>query len=343
MNVLITGCSRHSKELVDCLKNNEDGVKVGVVGVDCNELNILRTNVDKFAIVPPITHPGYIDTLLELCYKNDVDVILPYITAELGLLAANRNRIEAEGVKVSVASTESLAVANNKVALAGVFPELMPEQTVAHTGAEVYAFADKIGYSRGNTFCCKLSNKCGGAGFAVVDEGKALDITTFNRLGVNRYMKLAHIAEVADTQDVDIILQRYIPGLDYSVSVLADHGEIVQMCGFAGYAMEYGAVTSGEILKNDSAYAIAEKVVSEIGLDGNACLDFIIDKDGKPWLLEINPRINATLPFLARAGLNLAYLRCRQLMGFDVSGKRNIEYGLRMGKFYESYYYRTDI
>ena len=57
-------------------------------------------------------------------------------------------------------------------------------------------------------------------------------------------------------------------------------------------------------------------------------------------LLEVNPRLSATLPFIARAGLNLPYLRVKQLMGHDVSTfEPKINYALRMSKNYESEYF----
>ena len=106
-NVLITGCSRFSKEIIDCLKSNEDGVQVKVVGVDCNPNNLLRTNVDYTYVVPRITDPAYIDTLIDICAKHDVKVILPYITSELGLISENKSKFDKCGIKVSVMDYET--------------------------------------------------------------------------------------------------------------------------------------------------------------------------------------------------------------------------------------------
>ena len=56
--------------------------------------------------------------------------------------------------------------------------------------------------------------------------------------------------------------------------------------------------------------------------------------------MEINPRLTATLPFIAEAGLNLPYLRIAQLLGEDISGQRfDINYSLKMSKNYESEYF----
>ena len=276
IKILITGCGRHSKTLIESLKNNVDHREVSVIGINNNPVNILRTGVDKYRIAPGIHEEGYVDWLLNLCTTEGVDVILPYITAELPILAKNREKLESKGTKVSVASEKTLWTANDKLRMADRFSEYMPRSLAVSSSEEIRWFARNAGYYTGTPCCCKLADSCGGTGFAILDEKRYLDIASFNRIGVSRYLSIEQLCEITDKVDVRIILQEYVPGTDYSVCVLADHGEVKLMCGFAGYSMEYGAVTSGEIIRYDKAYEIVERVVQEIGLDGNACFDFII-------------------------------------------------------------------
>ena len=339
MKVLITGCGRHSKSLVESLKHNPDGERVEIIGINNNPDNILRVSVDKSIIAPSITAPDYIQWLYNLCETEKVDVVLPYITAELPIVANAQDYLEESGAKISVSSPESLRVANDKIALAEYFGDVMPRQMVVTSSEEIRHFARKIGYYKDTKLCCKLADKCGGTGFAILDEHKYLDINTFGKIGVPRYMSIEQLCEIADKLNVKIILQEYIPGTDYSVCVLADHGKMVYECGFAGYTMEFGAVTSGEILKNKKAYEIAERAVKFLELDGNCCFDFIIKENGDAVLLECNPRLNATLPFVEAAGAPLAYYRCKQLLGGKLPKTLDINYGLKMVKYYESYYY----
>ncbi len=340
LKVLITGCGRHSKTLIQTMKNNIDGRKVEVIGINNSAANILRTDVDKWIIAPSIYAPDYIDWLLNLCVEEGVDVVLPYITAELPILADKTFLFENRGIKVSIASPEALRIANDKVELSKRFHQFMPRQAVCHNSSDIRKFAKWVGYYSGTPICCKLADKCGGTGFAILDETKYLDIGTFNKIGVNRYMSIKQICEIADKVRATIIMQEYVQGTDYSVCVLARKGLPEIMCGFAGYAMEFGAVTSGEILKNDEAYEIAETVTEAIGLDGNACFDFMLRPDGKPVLLECNPRISATIPFIAKAGADLVYLRCKQLLNEPFDTDIDFDYGLKMVKYYEAHYFK---
>lgn len=339
VTVLITGCSKHSKEIVDCLKENEDGEPVRVIATNLDDNKVLRHGTDACYILPRIDEPGYIDALLDVCIKEKVNVILPYITAELELLAAKRHVFSQSGIKVSVSSPESLRVLNDKISMKIRHGDIMPVEVEVENIDQLHEALRQFRKAGINQLCCKINSRCGGAGFAVIDNEKAYDISLFNRCGINRYIGLAELERVVSRGETKVIIQEYVTGTDYSVCVLADHGNVTHICGYAGYDMEYGAVVNGEILYNKKAYAIAERVAEAEGLDGNACFDFILTDDGSVMLLECNPRINASIGFIRKAGCNMVWLRCKNLLGMDVADHYNIQYGLRMSKYYEAEYF----
>lgn len=339
-NVLLTCCANHVKERIDSLKNNEDKVSVGVYAVNCNPDNLPACDmVDGSFVVPPITAPEYIDTILNVCQRNSIDIIIPTATVELGLMARHKGFFEKHGIKVSVASPEAIAVANNKIELQKRYASLMPMQTIAEDEADVYEFERQI--PLGSRMCCKLSDHAGGNGFAIVDDEKAKDITLFNKFGENRYISMDDLYYIANRGTEKVILQEYVDGVDYSVSLLAANGDVTHIVGYVGHQMSYGAIVSGEIRFNEKAYAIATQITKELGIDGNACFDFRIKENGEVVLLEVNPRVNASLPFVWRAGVNMLYLRCKNLLGdyTDVSRFHKIFFGLKMKKFYDSRYF----
>ena len=189
--------------------------------------------------------------------------------------------------------------------------------------------------------CCKLPNFAGGNGFAIIDDEKAVDPTLFNRFGTDRYISMRDLKEMLATRSDDILLQEYKEGYDYSVCVLANFGIVSHIVGFAGYIMSYGAIIDGEILYNATAYKIADDICRILKIDGNACFDFRIGKDDEVTLLEINPRVSASIPFVREAGVNMLYLRCKNLLGdfSDLDKSYPIKYGLKMRKYYETVYY----
>lgn len=339
MRILITGCSMHSYDLISAMRANENNEEVYLVGINCSDDALLRKGVNAGYVVPRITEPDYLQTVLDICLKEMVDVIMPFITAELPIMAKNRKFFEDHGIHVSVSSEESLSICNDKVKLGQMYGELMPKQKTIHSMKDIFDFACEIGYPE-KTMCCKLPNRCGGLGFCIVDEEKGRDLTIVNKFGMNRYITIDMLTEYYRYLEDDLILQEYEEGRDYSMCILADHGELVYGLGFEASIMSYGSAINAKISQNVEALEIARKITKETGLDGNACFDFILKPDGKVVLLEVNPRLSATLPFIAMAGLNLPYLRCRQLMGYDIrSHKPKINYDLKMSKNYESEYF----
>ena len=338
LTVLITGCNNHFQGIEKCLHHNYENEKVVTIGTDCNPNHLLGTGCDKTICVPRSDNPDYIPTMLNICKENHVDVVMPFVTTELHIMAENAHKFDKIGTKVSVSSPESINIANNKIEMYRKFSEYMPSQRTVRGSASIGDFASAIGYPH-KKFCCKLPESCGGNGFSVVDEVKGRDIRLRNKCGVPGYITLDTLKDLADHYDGDIILSEYVEGKDYSVCVLADHGKVTNMCGYIGYEMDYGCILLGEIMKNDRAYEIAEHVCSELGIDGNACVDFMIGNDGNVHMLEVNPRLSASLAFVEAAGLNLPYLRCKQLLGTDISKYDiSIQYGMKMRKYYECEY-----
>jgi len=172
ITVLITGCSLHSSDLIKEMRDNYDNEEIRVVGINCEDTALLRKGVDAGYVVPRITEPDYIPIVLDICKRENVDVILPFITAELPLMAEYKGFFEFHGVKVSVSSAESIAAVGDKVRLAEKYPELMPKQAVVSSFDDILEFAQEVGYPE-KSFCCKLPNRCGGLGFCIIDEVKA--------------------------------------------------------------------------------------------------------------------------------------------------------------------------
>ena len=338
MTVLLTGCNNHLRSIVDCLRSNSEKEPVRLIGTDCNPNHLIGIGCDVTYAVPRSDAAIYVPEMLSICEREKVDVILPFVTSELHVMAANAHRFEEIGTKVSVSSAESIRVANNKVAMYERFSRFMPYQRIVQGSDGIDEFAKEIGYPN-SRFCCKLPESCGGNGFSVIDETFGRDIRYRNKCGIAGFVSLDALKELADNYDGKIILSEYITGKDYSVCVLADHGKVIHSCGYIGYEMDYGSVMLGEIMKIERAYQIAEDVCNELGIDGNACFDFMVGNDGRIALLEVNPRLSASLSFVAAAGLNLPYLRCKQLLGEDVKNIRySLHYGLKMRKYYACEY-----
>ena len=94
------------------------------------------------------------------------------------------------------------------------------------------------------------------------------------------------------------------------------------------------SITQESVLeKNEEAYRIAEQIVEKLGLDGVIGIDYKFAEDGSCRLLEINPRIDATVSIFAAGGLNLPYLQVKHLLGEDLP-EVEVRYGIRLKRRY---------
>lgn len=334
--ILMTSCSPRKNEIINCLYDNDDDANVSIYATNSDATELPSRSMVKDAFVVPLNNaPDYVDTLLSLCKQLNVDILIPRLSSELEVLAKNIKLFEKIGVRVNVSNLESLKIANDKEALYNRYFDIMPFQLKASNSGDVL-------FMRQNcpNFCCKLPHSSGAMGFAIVDDKLCDDVTKFHAYGQKHYISTDHLCRIIDSQYLDYILQEFVPGLDYTVSLLADCGEVTHICGYIGYEMDYSCIMHGEIMEHMEAFEISRQIVRELNLDGNVGIDFILKPDGHVVLLEVNPRLNATLPFVAKAGCNMPYLRCKQLLGYDITHEgQNITEGLKMRKHYVAEYF----
>ena len=95
MNILILSAGTRDK-VVQYFKR-EIGENGRVVATDCSNLAPAVYEADKFYLVPRINVPGYMDQILDICKKEEIDGVFSLIDPELSMLAKERERFLAIG------------------------------------------------------------------------------------------------------------------------------------------------------------------------------------------------------------------------------------------------------
>lgn len=116
MNILITSAGRRVS-LVRAFREEAKKIETNskVFAVDLNpELSSACTISDGSFKVPKVTSPDYIPTLVDLCNRHDIDLIIPTIDPELPMLAENKEELEKSGAKVVVSHQDFVMVCQNK-------------------------------------------------------------------------------------------------------------------------------------------------------------------------------------------------------------------------------------
>ncbi|HEY2068841.1 MAG TPA: ATP-grasp domain-containing protein [Rhizomicrobium sp.] len=149
----------------------------------------------------------------------------------------------------------------------------------------------------------KADGSWGGDGVAIVQDIDAaraawrrLSATPSRLRGLARALRRKDAHYLAKPARPAISLQRYIPGTPATSSffcwkgqvIAANHFDVLNTCGTAGPASVVKRV-------DDAAMeAAACRLASQFGLSGLHGLDYVRDAQGKPHLIEINPRATQT-------------------------------------------------
>ncbi len=337
ITVLVTGAgAQFMPGLATCLHDNGER-KVTLIGADMQEDDSILQMTDKYYVVPSASSENYIDCLYDICCKENVDVLLPFMSAELERLLARRADFEVIGTAVSVSSGEALKIANNKLALYDFMKENglnPPKYCGAHDIEELKQAMEQVGYPQ-NAVCVKVTESSGSRGIRIVDPSQSRYDILFNEKPNSFLISCEELFEILSEREQipELMVMEYLPGMEYSVDLLADNGRVVYMAGRESNVNLASIPQVATLAENTEAYEIAKKVIGALKLDGNADLDFKFDKDGHPVLMEINPRIAATMQIFKMGGLNLPYLRVKQLLGEPLPNV-NVNYGVKMHRRY---------
>lgn len=335
--VLLTACGvQFIPGLVDCLKNNGER-NVRLIGTDMNDDKTLYPLFDKFYVVPPVKSDKYVNTLLDICKNEKVDVLLPFMSAELSALEAKKRDFETVGTKVSVSNGDSIAITNNKLKFYEFLKDKglpVPRFKRIEKADELYEACEFVGYPQ-KAVCVKATELSGSRGIRLIDPKKSRYDILFGQKPNSFYTTIDELyATLKERLEMpEMMAMEYLPGAEGSIDLIADHGKILYMAYRESNINLASIPQEATLSYNEKAYRIAEEVIKALSLDGNADLDFKNDADGNPVLMEINPRIAATMQIFKVGGLNLPYLRVKQLLGEPLP-QIDIKYGIKMKRRY---------
>ena len=150
--------------------------------------------------------------------------------------------------------------------------------------------------------------------------GRAMQIVG-NEEQLRQYLKTA----VEIDEDRPVLVDKYIIGKEVEVDAICD-GRDVFVPGIMELVERTG-VHSGDSISVYPTFSISDKVKGTIlgyakklglgiGIRGLFNIQFIVDKDDKVFIIEVNPRSSRTVPFLSKAtGYSLADIATEVILG----------------------------
>ena len=305
----------------------------------------LKYLVDTFYHVPPVVAPGYCDLILDICKKEKVDIYFPNISKEVEIVAARKKEFEEIGTIISVSNMKSVDIANNKLRTYQTLEKAgipVPRYYGVHSVNDFVEGCKAMGYPE-KPVCLKIVNESGSRGVRIIDASiSRYDIFAHKKPNsfYTSYEDMLSILKSAEHLDQMMLLE-VMNGPEYTVDILADHGKVLYEVGRENVESLMSIAQESVIKYDQHAYEVARSVVELLEMDGNVGFDFMRDKNGLAVLMDINPRITATISVIGASGVNLRYLRVKQLLGEPLPQCEPI-YGTRLKRRYGEIYTDPD-
>jgi carbamoyl-phosphate synthase large subunit len=337
LNVLVTAAGGIIGEgIIKCLNwanlySNEDSITYRIFAADANTqaAGLYRCNGIGF-LVPASSSPDYIDNIISISRKNDINAIFVGSDEELLVLGKVQSRIEAEtNAKIISNPLTVLELARDKWKTYEFLTSNNFSRAESCLPDDKYEFISRYSFP----LVVKPREGYGSLYFAVVKDENELEYNISK-------------IEVAGWKPM---LQEYIGGngTEYTTGVTIDkQGDKVLSSISIQKTIKHGQTYKAIIDNFNEIRQPAEEVAVKLGARGPVNVQAMQVGD-EVKVFEINPRFSATCPMRAVAGINEPDIILRNLFMNEQSSARNYKRLLCMRYWnevyvdYDTYLYTT--
>jgi carbamoyl-phosphate synthase large subunit len=267
-------------------------------------------------MLPRGDDPRIASMLLELCWEQDVDVLVPTVDTELLPQARARAEFAQAGVTLVVAQEATLEVCLDKWRLAQRCSSAvrMPGTWLVDEGFDAAAVALPA--------IVKPRSGSGSRGIVLVERRAELE---------------------ALPRDGSLLVQEHLPGPEHSLDVLARaDGHVAAVVPRERLKVDSGIAVTGRPKHDERLDAFAREVARLIGLTTVANVQVKEAADGEPALLEVNPRFPGTMPLTVHSGVDMPRLAIGEALGTPVPDGPMPFRDIAMVRYFEERFFAFD-
>lgn len=334
--VLVTGCGAPGfPGTAYSLRNNPHDQPVRIVGIDVREAQAGRYLTDEFYTVPRAESEDFVQDVLAICRQEDVDVVLPQVTRELPVLASQREAVENQGTTVAISSERAIDRANDKGTLASVADEAdvpTPDTSRVETADELSEAATRLGYPD-RPVVVKPPVANGSRGLRILDANRDRQRAFYREKPDGRTTTLAALQKILGDSFPELLVVEYLPGTEYTVDAYRAPGGETEVLPRRRDEVKAGISFAATPVDDDDMRAWTRRLGEELGLCYAFGFQFREDEDGRPRLLECNPRVQGTSVASTLAGGNTVYGAVAAAMGETIP-EFDPEWGARFHRYW---------
>lgn len=293
MNYLMLSVGRRGELLKDFRKSIEDGSKI--IATDLSPYAPAIYFADKQYLVPRIDDPKYIDTILDICKKEQINVVTTFIDPEIEILAKNRDRFRELGVEVLAPYEETAELCFDKYKM---FKHL---QSVGVPTVMTWGTLGEFDEAR----------KEGKIDFPVFVKPR----TGSGSVGARRVYSYEILAE-SMKEDPSLIIQELMDCEDLDADVYIDTITHEAVSAFSKKKVEtrIGGASKTISFKDEKLFDFISQIVKTLKFNGPVDMDFFY-RDGRYYLSEVNPRFGGAYLHAYGAGVDFIKLIENNLKG----------------------------
>lgn len=231
---------------------------IEIIGMDINAYGYTAGSlmVDKYYCVPYAIDIVYLQRIIEIVKKENLDLLIPINDIEIEEIVKNKEQLDSL-CEIIVPSLNVINLVRNKYKM----------NLFAYESGISVPMMDELPYDEK----CIVRDK-----FGVGSKGIKI-YNSFSKVKIN---------------DEGKFVQKYIEGDEYTVDVLSDiNGKPVFIIPRRRIEVKSGVATKVEITKDESLIKDAEKIINRLKIPGFSNIQFIKDANGINWFVEVNPRI----------------------------------------------------
>jgi carbamoyl-phosphate synthase large subunit len=255
-----------------------------IIGTANTPWNVGFRSCDVNYLVPSIGDPEYIPTLLNICEKHSVRLVLSFLDGDIGALAAARSQFLERGTIPLITSDTTNAICLDKW--------------------NTFCFLKEHGFPCPTTFrdleTVRKSLDSGEISFPLIVKPRrgSASINVFTAHSPAELEVFFNYAE-------EMIVQPKLNAIEYGVDVCSHltSGEVLAVVVKRKITMRSGETDKAMIVDNPKIEELARRLGGALKVPGPLDID-ILEVDGTPYILEMNPRFGGGYPLSHLAGAN---------------------------------------
>jgi carbamoyl-phosphate synthase large subunit len=248
VQVLVTGAG--GPAAVSVMKSLSADPSVSLIAADMDPwaAGLYLVPPEARTLVPAGLDPGFVEATLARCIEMGVDVLIPTCDAELRPLGQARDEFRQAGIELLLAPDPALEVCLDKLALA--------ERCAGQVPVPRTECLDKVADPDSWTYPVIVKPRTGSGSRGISLVRSSQDLTRLDA-------------------SPDYLVQEYLPGVEYSIDVLADvTGHVVASVPRVRERVDSGVSVAGRTLHDSELEQFGAAVAAAAGLTYVANVQF---------------------------------------------------------------------